>query len=62
MTRNQYCPNCKKAVVGLFHNSRNEKKQFRPIRKAFYCKYCDSVLKNHEVVYKIINWEKKVEV
>ena len=64
MTERGYCPDCKKKVVGLYYNYRESKnkRKLRPQRKAFYCKYCDLVLKDHEVVYKIINWEKRKEV
>ena len=63
MTRGECCPNCKKAVVGLYYNYREtkNKRNLRPQRKAFYCKHCDLVLKDNEVVYKKIIYERGVK-
>ena len=57
MTRNQYCPKCKKAVVGLYQNYVKPKRHY--VRRAFYCKSCDIVLKDDEITYKKITFEKK---
>lgn len=61
MTRKEYCPNCKKSVIGLYGNNRRNKydpsKQW--IRLAYYCRNYKCVLKDNEVVYKKITYEKK---
>ena len=61
MTRKEYCPKCKKAVVGLYKNNRNLK--YHPsklwIRVAYYCDKCERILEDNEVVYKKITYEKK---
>jgi len=58
LSRKELCPNCKKSVVGLYQNIRsiNPKKQF--IRRAFYCKNCDCILNDNEIVYKKIIYKK----
>jgi len=65
MTRKEYCPNCKRAVVGLYQNIRlkgkktaNNNPKFKYVRRAFYCKNCEIVLLDHQVYYKKITFEK----
>ena len=61
MTRKEYCPNCKKAVVGLYKNNRNKKHHPSKlwIRVAYYCEECKLVLLDNAIVYKKITYEKK---
>jgi len=58
LTRKEYCPECKKPVVGLFQNIRNKNPNSQWKRRAYYCKKCDFVLKDDEIVYKKILYEK----
>lgn len=52
------CPNCKKAVKGLFEDlSREAKKSYRYERRAWYCKYCKLVWKDNEVLIMKIIYE-----
>ena len=54
-----FCPICHELLVGLYQVSSLKPKW---IRRAFYCKKCELVLKSNEVVYKKIIFEKKREI
>lgn len=56
------CPECHKALKGLFEDlSRDAKKNYRYIRRAYYCKGCKAVFKDEEVVFLRIMYFKNRE-
>ncbi len=63
MGRKEYCPDCKLSVVGLYYKkdiglTENNNRKFQYVRKAYYCKRCSNVLKDDEIIYKKIIFEK----
>lgn len=52
-----FCPICHQMVVGLYQMSSLKPKW---VRRAFYCRECETVLKIEDIVYKKIIFEERL--
>lgn len=64
MGREEYCPSCELSVSGLYQRTqigltKNNTRKWKYERRAYYCKTCERVLMDDEIVYKKIIFEKK---
>ncbi len=50
-----FCPICKEIAVGLYQLKSEPKRAY--IRRAFFCRQCEMVIKPNEIVYKKIIFE-----